>query len=443
MSDNKDLFRSAIQRVGKKYGPEYMENIDNWVVVHATQYMPWQTADGKMTIPTTAMATGFRIPRGTIHTTLNHVVEGHALASWDNMPYVIIAPFREVVADNGAPLEVSMFDTYFAPNPDTGLVLPADTHIVMPSDKLKPGELMRIEGNRTYYNDQTERFTPEQINALLAKVSPYYRAMYERWEKGDVPEWEIINALEYGPESARKLYNGARDKVAVARGMFEEARYELLNRALRDLAVSQTMADMGYETVHDGDVGPIATAVANTAVGAGMDGNPSNKGHSNSVTAVIEGVYHNVADVFYGSFAYPKGLLELGGDFNGVYELLSGLSGGRWTSSQRSVSDAIRSNLVNGTPIDFTEFYNSEYGHYRNTYYEYASDDVKISNTMEEYNHNIAETVRRSGTWAQETYNAWRDKVSKMPGYTQFVQRLAQGDDYINPQLLLQNGRQS
>ena len=56
---------------------EYMSDVNNWVLVHATKYMPLKNENGQFYIPTTAMATQFEIPRSTVHFTLNHIVTNH------------------------------------------------------------------------------------------------------------------------------------------------------------------------------------------------------------------------------------------------------------------------------------------------------------------------------------------------------------------------------
>ena len=57
---------------------KYMSDMNNWVMVHATKYMPRRLSDGSLAIPTTAMATNYDVPRATVHTTLNHIVDANS-----------------------------------------------------------------------------------------------------------------------------------------------------------------------------------------------------------------------------------------------------------------------------------------------------------------------------------------------------------------------------
>jgi len=45
----------------------YMQDMNNWLCVHATKYMPKRNSDDKLNIQTTAMAEGYTFPRQTVH----------------------------------------------------------------------------------------------------------------------------------------------------------------------------------------------------------------------------------------------------------------------------------------------------------------------------------------------------------------------------------------
>ena len=105
-------FKKAVKKLemdtssfGKKEETEYMSDMDNWCIVHATKYMPLKKPDSTMYIPSSAMATDFEVPRSTIHVTLNHIVKAH-LGSWDDKPIIILAPYNDVAEKMETPLNL-------------------------------------------------------------------------------------------------------------------------------------------------------------------------------------------------------------------------------------------------------------------------------------------------------------------------------------------------
>ena len=174
-------FENAVKKLSDENSEiEYMSNPDNWLVVHTTKYMPEKLKNGQMAIKTTAMATDFEIPRATVHTTLNHIVVGTVgFGSWTDTPYVILAPYKDVVKQNGNPLQLSVFDTFFAPDIKTGLVLPIGTRLVRPGD-VSWGELYEIKGNETLY--KMDGFTPQQKQFIYETyMDKYQRREYDNW----------------------------------------------------------------------------------------------------------------------------------------------------------------------------------------------------------------------------------------------------------------------
>lgn len=202
--------------------------------VHATNYMPLQHKNGSFFIPSTAMATNFKIPRATVHATLNWIVSGHAGGSWDDSEIVILAPYNDVVAKNGNPVGFDPTDTYWSTNPDYGLVLPENAHIVRPSNDV----LFSIgEHESTYKRDN---YTKEEIDIILDMMPKRMRREYEMYQNGDLEEWDIETELSKD-ERIKKLYDSSSDKRAFLRGLFEERRFNMLSQVLRDNVVRITM----------------------------------------------------------------------------------------------------------------------------------------------------------------------------------------------------------
>ena len=164
---------------------QYMSDMNNWLCVHVTRYMPQQNSSGKLAIQTTAMATDYELPRATVHMTINQVVHAHGAGSWNDVPFVVLAPYNDIVKENGNPAEVACEDTFFIPDTDTGLVLPDSTCIVKPDNST----LFSIGDKVATY--KTDNFTEQEIETILSFVSPYDRMLYENYSKGEVKEYEI------------------------------------------------------------------------------------------------------------------------------------------------------------------------------------------------------------------------------------------------------------
>lgn len=181
---------NTISLYSKENAYEIMDNPENWVFVHATNYEPKNNEKGEMYIPPTAMVTD--LPRASVHGKLNAVVGANSAGSWDKAPFVVLAPFNDVVRLNGNPQEVSVDDTYFIPDPDTGLVLPKNAYLIKPdpnADKL----INFGEGVITY---KTDNYTDKEIEEILA-LSEGDKYLYEKYMNGDASDFQINHLLGY------------------------------------------------------------------------------------------------------------------------------------------------------------------------------------------------------------------------------------------------------
>lgn len=266
---------------------QYLSSCDNWLLVHTTKYMPLTNESGQKYIPTTAMATDFNIPRGTVHFTLNHIVENHGFNLWDEAQTVILCPFNAATKINGHPAEVSGADTYFMPQVTTGMILPDTTRIVRPATSIPENKFFEIRGNETLYK-QTD-FTESEIKHLVPTLGYYELKTYQKYQSGKFEEFEIEHIVNSLGKTGQQLYAAARDKTAFLRGVFADACNEILGRAVRQMATDATAKSMGYELAHN--IISSAKTIANTANANGMDGNASDKGHSNSIYAIPERFY--------------------------------------------------------------------------------------------------------------------------------------------------------
>ncbi len=262
----------------RSYAP-YMSSPNDWLCVHATSYEPKKNSDGEMYVETTAMATDYRSVRSTVHFTLNHVVASHAYGNWDDAGIVVLAPFNDVVEKNSKPEMVCMIDTYFEPDPDKGLVLPESTYIIRPGDN--NGKLFEIgEHSATY---KTDNYTKEEEEYILSCDSSDKEKFY-RLLSGDVSEVEAQSALGYDKKLI-DVYNKSKDKKAFMRGIFEENRFIILNKLLRDYVVKEAAGKMGfYLTYPDRGI----ELVEQSAKKAGFNATSYNADHYGSLEGHLE-----------------------------------------------------------------------------------------------------------------------------------------------------------
>ena len=150
----------------------YVSDMKNWLCVHATNYMPRRDKDGQLSVQTTGMATEYKYPRATVHFTINQIVSSNMGGNWDATPIVVLAPYNDIVKKNTNPQMVASEDTFFIPNPDTGLILPENTHIIRPNNDT----LFQIGDKISTY--KTDNFTDEETEMILSFVDPYEREIY-------------------------------------------------------------------------------------------------------------------------------------------------------------------------------------------------------------------------------------------------------------------------
>lgn len=274
----KDII-NTISLYSKENADEIMDNPDNWVFVHATKYEPKINEKGELYIPPTAMVTDW--PRASVHGKLNAVVGANSAGSWDKAPFVVLAPYNDVVRLNGNPQEVSVDDTYFIPDPDTGLLLPKNAYLIKPdpnADKL----ITFGEGVVTY---KTDNYTDKEIEEILA-LSEGDRCLYEKYMNGDASDFQINHLLGYD-KKLMAAYDKSENKKLFLRGLLEEDRFVILNKLLRDVAVKMTLEKMGYHYVYSHE-DRISDNVANKAREKGIRGCSSDKGHSLSLEHLLE-----------------------------------------------------------------------------------------------------------------------------------------------------------
>lgn len=442
----------------------YMSDTKNWCCVHATKYLPRTNPDGTMYIPTTAMATNFYTARSTVHTTLNHVVKQHAYGSWEDMPIVVLAPYQDVTIDNGNPAEVSGMDTYWSLSPDKGLVLPKSAYVVQPDDN---GPLFQIgEHSATY---KRGNYTDKEIEQILSKLEPEDKATYIRYQNGDLTPQEIeIELLMDESGYVRTGYTQAKNRgkeKEFLKGLFEESRFNILSKYLRDIVVKLSMQHMGMNWV-DGiyDGSETSQVIANTAESNGIPGCASNKGHDGSVYGKVEDVGDEIVRILETGTWFTDTPAIFKTDAKTFYDEIAVKIG----QTHPLVSDIIF-NLIEDRPVDFIKMHQDRYaeerkyciisaeislesakdmltkfrGHImgdslddasRNRQMQLLRDKISVcrkyiedqvaKKTLVDYDKNFWETIRRHCAQLTSKYQAWRAQMVKNPEYKNLVKKL-------------------
>ena len=127
-------------------------NLDKQACVHATFYRPEQDEDGCYVVESLATSSDLINPRNTFHVAIGSHVVSHDEGGWDNTPYVLIMPLKDMIEKNGKPLGMSLVDTFFEMGLNEDLHLPKSTHLVKPATGELPDDIDFVTyGNLTLY----------------------------------------------------------------------------------------------------------------------------------------------------------------------------------------------------------------------------------------------------------------------------------------------------
>ena len=455
-----EQFRKAVkktqqQTLSMQQEADYMSDMSHWCAVHVTDYMPRENSDGTKCILSRAMSSDFDIPRTTIHVALNHIVASHMYGSWNDKEIVVLAPYNDIVKQNGNPVEISGADTYWSANPDVGLVLPKSAYVISPDND---GPLYKIGKNYATY--KRDKYSDKEIKTIVSMLSPSQKDQYNKYVKGDVDE-SVLKQVFLHDKRIQKMYTSAKDKKAFLRGLFEESRFDILSQYLRDAVVGLVMDKAGFkyiDSVIDG--GKTSEAIAMAASAKGISATASDKGHDSSVYAALEHYYRSmILFLRYNELDETPGILRTT-DFKAIYDLI--------TTSRRvnAVEQGVLFDLVGIKSINFMQIYQDEYksdvqrklthygtnlkmaqhdldgaihspylddvekAHYTKEHQKSISiAEAKLKfwsskKTISSYDKNLDVTIRRHCKKLSAEYKSWRDKISKMRGYEQFLRRL-------------------
>ena len=456
--DKVEVFKQALQNLQKYADADYMSDTKHWCVVHTTRYMPLHHDDGTMYIPSTAMATNFEKPRTTVHTTFNHTVRSHGNGgAWKDMPIVVLAPYDDIVKENGNPVEIATNDTFWSVGPTKGFVLPDTAYVVRPSNDV----LFNIgEHEATYKRDN---YTEEEIKTIVEMMDPYEREEFEKYENVDFTDYEV-EQMASSDKRIKKMYDSAKDKRAFLRGLFEESRFDIISHYLRDIVVRMTMEKMGFRELQSiSDNSEPNEAVVDTALNMGIRAYAVNKGHSDSFYADLERFWGDLYAALYGSISDKYGMIN-----SPNLQYLLGFFIRR--DKDEHVQKFMKS-IIDNKPIksaDFMEMYEKCFAEEREdairrsdngleywdgeladitTYKKTHQNDrwaeqreAKILESrkktkdykkklvsikkMSDFDKNLAEVYQKNSDYMSAAYETWRKNLEKQPGYDDFIKDL-------------------
>lgn len=392
---------------------KYMSDMNNYLAVHATAYLPKTNKNGQKYIPSTAMANDYEHCRSTIHTTLNHIVTGHAYGDWSEKPYAIMMPLNDLIKENNIPKEISAVDTYFSVHPDKGLILPPNYHIVMPADNIPAGKLYEIKGNKTLY--KSDNFTKTEEKQLVEHMSYMDKQLYNKYATGELADYEIEAELHTLGETGTKLYESTKDKKAFLRGLFENKRNTMLSTTARNIAMSVTAEKMGFKTIQNvGVFSETLCIVERTAQFNNIPGNSSNKGHSNSMYSEFEHIPWGIHSLFYGNrFFNNKGVLNYTSNLKELAQELT-------SNNEHPYKSTIIQALSGNKPLNIYAIFTAKFEHSKKLF----NDRYKNFQSIKDWDPNVDETIRRYCNKQEKIFEQWQQTASKLPGYKDLIDSL-------------------
>lgn len=171
---------------GEKLTEEELKLVEqeHLIAVHTTPTMPQldESTGTRRLFPTASYGeAGDKIPRNTLHFSLNHPVESHIEGNFNNRPYTVITPMAETLEANGRPTVLNGVDTFFTLDPKSGLELPQGSIILevsheddTPGIELN-GDTLVLKGEHLTSSDMHEQLafiTHRYVDQLLPPNGP-------------------------------------------------------------------------------------------------------------------------------------------------------------------------------------------------------------------------------------------------------------------------------
>jgi hypothetical protein len=401
---------------GSKAQDTYMANTQNWLLIHATGYAPQNNK-----LQTTGHATNYAVPRATIHFTLNHTVTPNSGGSWNTRPYIILAPYEDTIKTNNMkPVEVSWYDTFFVPDPDKDLQIPASARIVRPGS-VPEGKLFQITKKETIY--KADDYSDEEIEEILSLMSKDDRIQYEHWFTGGQKHQDIMGTnqetlahdiiAEDYTGRLKKIYEKTKDKRAFLIGLLEESRYEMLTQFVRNIATRMTMENMGYKKTNSN----VAETVQDVAIANKIpSANTGQAGHSNSFYGGTEDRWQfleNIRDLF---------VKQIGN----LDDLSEEISLTLLNRDHIEFGRAILNSIIYGKPVSKATIYNEFVSEFEN----FKSFGTTEAKTISEFDKNLDTVIRKHCEWRANNFQETFQKLKKHPDFSKMITRLK--NDFAN-----------
>lgn len=131
-------------------------------MVHTSKFLPLRDESGQIIIKTRFDTQGFS--RASLHFTVNHLVKAHLYGSWDESPFVVVAPLKGMLEQNGKPRALGGIDSWWLRNPGQPVECP-NAIVVAPNDR-EGVPLLETLGDEIHY--KTKDYTEQDIEKILS-----------------------------------------------------------------------------------------------------------------------------------------------------------------------------------------------------------------------------------------------------------------------------------
>lgn len=166
-----EIQRDAGLRELESYEPVPLSEL---ALIHSTSYGVTKDSEGTVVLQTAGDLRDDKLPRASLHFTLNSRVYPHAQAqdSWGQNDIMIVANAKKTIdASKRLPHKLDGIDTWFTLNPDEQLKLP-DAVIVEPAQDLRDGLLFELSESNIRFSLK-ESYSEEEKTTIMNEAAKY------------------------------------------------------------------------------------------------------------------------------------------------------------------------------------------------------------------------------------------------------------------------------
>ncbi len=181
-------------------------------MAHTSKFPPLRDESGQIIIKTRFDAQGFS--RASLHFTVNHLVKAHLYGSWDESPFVVVAPLKEMLEQNGKPRALGGIDSWWLRNPGQAVECPGA--IVIAPNTREGSPLLESSGDEIRY--KTKDYSEQDIEELLTGM---FASGTIAWSDLPPDAQEAITEIDPEFKTATyhfnsEYYNDERNKIISA-----------------------------------------------------------------------------------------------------------------------------------------------------------------------------------------------------------------------------------